>query len=137
MRNAKCFFLQSKRPLGSCQTLQLSILLCIFMSTKEEFQTLLGQNLRRLRRYKNYTVEDLGLESGLGYSQVSRIELGKRNPTAYTLLILSKSLDVCPSEFFKSINEVGSDHVQRRTVLVRPQIPIPPYVLLKIFFVNL
>jgi transcriptional regulator with XRE-family HTH domain len=79
------------------------------MSTKEEFQTLLGQNLRRLRRYKNYTVEDLGLESGLGYSQVSRIELGKRNPTAYTLFMLSKSLDVCPSEFFKSTSEGESD----------------------------
>lgn len=74
------------------------------MSTKEEFQTLLGQNLRRLRRDKNYTVEDLGLDSGLGYSQVSRIELGKRNPTAYTLFMLSKSLNVCPSEFFKPNN---------------------------------
>jgi transcriptional regulator with XRE-family HTH domain len=79
------------------------------MSTKEEFQTLLGQNLRRLRRYKNYTVEDLGLDSGLGYSQVSRIELGKRNPTAYTLLMLSKSLDVCPSEFFKSTHREPDD----------------------------
>lgn len=50
-----------------------------------------------------FTVEQLGLESGLGYSQVSRIELGKRNPTAYTLYILSKTLNVCPSEFFKPI----------------------------------
>lgn len=71
------------------------------MSTKEDFQTLLGHNVRRIRRDRNYTVEDLGFESGLGYSQVSRIELGKRNPTAYTLYLLSKALDVCPSEFFK------------------------------------
>jgi transcriptional regulator with XRE-family HTH domain len=72
------------------------------MSNKEDFQTLLGKNVRRIRIDKNYTVEDLGFESGLGYSQVSRIELGKRNPTAYTLFILSKALQVCPSEFFKS-----------------------------------
>lgn len=52
-----------------------------------------------------YTVEELGLESGLGYSQVSRIELGKRNPTAYTLYMLSKTLDVCPSEFFKPVEQ--------------------------------
>ena len=71
------------------------------MSTKEEFQTLLGFNVRRIRRNRKITVEDLGFESGLGYSQVSRIELGKRNPTAYTLYLLSKALDVCPSEFFK------------------------------------
>jgi transcriptional regulator with XRE-family HTH domain len=82
------------------------------MSTKEEFQTLLGQNVRRLRKYRNYTVEDLGLESGLGYSQVSRIELGKRNPTAYTLYMLSKALDVSPSEFFKLHNNL-SDDLQR------------------------
>jgi hypothetical protein len=75
------------------------------MSTKHEFQHLLGKNLRRVRLQKMYTVEQLGLESGLGYSQVSRIELGKRNPTAYTLFILSKTLDINPSEFFKSNNE--------------------------------
>lgn len=71
------------------------------MSTKEDFQTLLGYNVRRIRRDRKFTVEDLGFESGLGYSQVSRIELGKRNPTAFTLFMLSKALDVCPSEFFK------------------------------------
>jgi transcriptional regulator with XRE-family HTH domain len=72
------------------------------MNEKEAFQILLGQNVRRIRIDRNYTVEDLGFKSGLGYSQVSRIELGKRNPTAYTLNILSKALKVCPSEFFKT-----------------------------------
>jgi hypothetical protein len=88
-------------PFGSCSPQLCHLFSWIFMITKEEFQTLLGHNVRRIRRDKNYTVEDLGFESGLGYSQVSRIELGKRNPTAYTLLILSKALNVCPSEFFK------------------------------------
>lgn len=77
------------------------------MSTKDEFQNLLGRNLRRVRKASMITVEQLGLESGLGYSQVSRIELGKRNPTAYTLYILSKTLNVCPSEFFKPL-EIGN-----------------------------
>jgi transcriptional regulator with XRE-family HTH domain len=54
---------------------------------------------------KELTVEQLGLESGVGYSQISRIELGKRNPTAYTLFIISISLDVNPSEFFKFQNK--------------------------------
>jgi transcriptional regulator with XRE-family HTH domain len=77
------------------------------MSTKDEFQSLLGRNLRRIRKARMFTVEQLGLESGLGYSQVSRIELGKRNPTSYTLYILSKTLDVCPSEFFKPLEMGG------------------------------
>lgn len=75
------------------------------MKTKDEFQNRLGSNIRRVRQANKYTVEQLGLESGLGYSQVSRIELGKRNPTAYTLYILSKTLNVCPSEFFKPVEQ--------------------------------
>lgn len=45
------------------------------MNTREEVQTLIGKNLRRIRQHNNITVEKLGLESGIGYSQVSRIEL--------------------------------------------------------------
>lgn len=71
------------------------------MNTREDLQILIGKNLRRIRQQNNITVEKLGLDSGIGYSQVSRIELGKRNPTAYTLFILSNTLNVCPSEFFK------------------------------------
>ncbi|MCA2665045.1 MAG: helix-turn-helix transcriptional regulator [Microcystis sp. M064S2] len=71
------------------------------MCNREEFQSRLGSNIRRIRLDKELTVEQLGLESGVGYSQVSRIELGKRNPTAYTLFILSNTLEVNPDEFFK------------------------------------
>jgi transcriptional regulator with XRE-family HTH domain len=71
------------------------------MCNREEFQSRLGSNIRRIRLDKELTVEQLGLESGVGYSQVSRIELGKRNPTAYTLFILSNTLEVNPAEFFK------------------------------------
>lgn len=69
--------------------------------SKEELQSLLGNNLRRIRKEKMITVEQLGLESEIGYSQVCRIELGLRNPTAFTLFKLSKALGVCPSEFFR------------------------------------
>lgn len=71
------------------------------MCKRDEFQLVLGSNIRRIRLEKEFTVEQLGLESGIGYSQVSRIELGKRNPTAYTLFVLSNTLDVNPAEFFK------------------------------------
>lgn len=87
------------------------------MSNRNEFQTLIGKNLRSLRIKNKYTVEQLGLESGIGYSQVSRIELGKRNPTAFTLYLLSKTLNVCPCEFYKTtINnpEVTNDLYEQR-----------------------
>lgn len=73
------------------------------MSTKEEFQKTLGHNIRRLRNVKSLTLEKLALEAGVHYSQVSRIELGKRNPSAYTIYILSRTLGVNPSEFFKNL----------------------------------
>lgn len=71
------------------------------MDTKTEFKIMLGRNIRRVRNEKLFTVEKLANNSGFSYSQVSRIELGKLNPTAFTLFILSVTLDVCPSEFFK------------------------------------
>jgi transcriptional regulator with XRE-family HTH domain len=74
------------------------------MHDKQEFQKTLGQNIRRVRNGKSLTVEKLALEAGIPYSQVSRIELGKRNPSGYTLYILSKTLDVSPSVFFESSN---------------------------------
>lgn len=37
----------------------------------------------------------------MNFLSVSRIELGKRNPTAYTLFLLSNTLDVSPEELYK------------------------------------
>jgi len=71
------------------------------MTDKQVFQKVLGQNLRRLRSEKNLTIEQLALDAGLAYSQISRIELGKLNATAYTVHILSQTLGVSPSEFFR------------------------------------
>lgn len=74
------------------------------MTTKEEFQKTFGENLRRMRNGRSLTLEQLALEAGISYSQVSRIELGKRNPSGYTIYILSKTLNVCPSKFFELLN---------------------------------
>jgi transcriptional regulator with XRE-family HTH domain len=85
------------------------------MHDKQEFQKTLGQNIRRVRNGKSLTVEKLALEAGIPYSQVSRIELGKRNPSGYTLYILSKTLDVSPSVFFESSSSTNqnTDTVQK------------------------
>lgn len=74
------------------------------MKTKEEFQLELGNNVRRIRTMRNWSIEKLALETGLTYSQIGRIELGKRNPTTYTVYILTKTLNVCASEILKTID---------------------------------
>jgi transcriptional regulator with XRE-family HTH domain len=71
------------------------------MKSKDTFRLQLGRNLRRIRTGKDLTIETLALESGLAYSQISRIELGKINTTAYTVHILAHSLRVDPAEFFR------------------------------------
>lgn len=71
------------------------------MKNKETFRHQLGRNLRRLRTARNLTIETLALDSGLAYSQISRIELGKINTTAYTVYILAQALNVEPCEFYR------------------------------------
>jgi transcriptional regulator with XRE-family HTH domain len=70
------------------------------LKPKKEFQENLGKNLRRIRMLRNMTLEQLALEAGMSYSQISRIELGKINTSAYTVYILSKTLLVEPADFF-------------------------------------
>jgi transcriptional regulator with XRE-family HTH domain len=74
------------------------------MKTKEEFQAELGNNLRRIRTNRNWSIEKLALESGFTYSQICRIELGKRNPTTYTVYVLTRTLNICTSEIFQPID---------------------------------
>jgi XRE family transcriptional regulator, regulator of sulfur utilization len=74
------------------------------MKTKEEFQAELGNNLRRIRTNRNWSIEKLALETGLTYSQICRIELGKRNPTTYTVYVLTRTLNICTSEIFQPID---------------------------------
>ena len=71
------------------------------MKSKDTFRLQLGRNLRRIRTARNLTIETLALEAGLAYSQISRIELGKINTTAYTVYILSQALRVDPAEFYR------------------------------------
>lgn len=72
------------------------------MKSKETFRLQLGRNLRRIRAGRKLTIEDLALESGLAYSQISRIELGKINTTAYTVYVLALALKVEPCEFYRT-----------------------------------
>lgn len=70
------------------------------MHEKKEFQFNLGQNIRRIRTEQNLTVERLALEAGLSYSQVSRIELGKINTSAYMLYRLCVVLKINACDLF-------------------------------------
>lgn len=58
---------------------------------------LLGENVRRCRKLKGMTQEQLALEVGMERSYVSDLERGTRNPTVRALGKLADALTVDPS----------------------------------------
>lgn len=59
-----------------------------------------GKRLRELRVSKGVSMQELADLSDIEYSQISRIERGIINTGLGTILIIAKSLDVHPRDFF-------------------------------------
>lgn len=57
---------------------------------------LLGLNVRRHRKRKGMTQEQLALECGMERSYVSDLERGRRNPSVRALGRLAEALDIEP-----------------------------------------
>jgi DNA-binding Xre family transcriptional regulator len=70
---------------------------------KDQFAITLGQRIREMRIRKNLSIGQLALESGLDYTQLSRIELGKINTRVFTLYQISKALEVPLDVILKDI----------------------------------
>jgi len=61
----------------------------------------LGRNLRRLRKERELTQEEVGHRSGVHPTEVSRIEAGKRDPQVSTVERLAKALGVSASDLLR------------------------------------
>lgn len=70
---------------------------------------LVGETLRRLRKEKGKTLEQLGEEAGLGRGQLSRIENGRQEATLNTLAKILSSQGVTRREFFRRYDLVESE----------------------------
>jgi transcriptional regulator with XRE-family HTH domain len=57
---------------------------------------LLGANVRRYRKLKGMTQEELALEAGMERSYVSDLERGQRNPSVRALGRLADALSIEP-----------------------------------------
>ena len=71
--------------------------------SKNHFATQLGQKIREIRINRNMSISELAYESGLDYTQLSRIELGKINTSVFTVYQVSKALDIPMDRLFKDI----------------------------------
>lgn len=71
--------------------------------TKKHFAIQLGQKIREMRITRNMSISELALESGVDYTQLSRIELGKINTSVYTVYQIAVALDVSMDRLFREI----------------------------------
>ncbi|GAB4513522.1 MAG: hypothetical protein Tsb004_20730 [Allomuricauda sp.] len=69
-------------------------------SSEKEFLIKFGQNLRRLRKQKGFTQEQLANELDIEISQISRIERGVINTTIVTVQSIVKCLQIKANELF-------------------------------------
>ena len=61
----------------------------------------LGNNIRRIRKEKGYSMEALCNQFDLDYKQLGRIERGEINTSVIGLLKIAESLDIEIIEIFK------------------------------------
>jgi transcriptional regulator with XRE-family HTH domain len=59
-----------------------------------------GNNLRRIRKEKELSMEALANLAEIELSQIFRIETGKINPKLITILTIAKALGISPKELF-------------------------------------
>ena len=72
---------------------------------------LIGETLRRLRKERGLTLEDLRQAAGLGRGQLSRIENDKQEATLSTLAKILDCQGVSRREFFRRYDLVESEAV--------------------------
>jgi transcriptional regulator with XRE-family HTH domain len=68
-----------------------------------------GETLRRLRKERGKTLEQLGEEAGLGRGQLSRIENSRQEATLTTLAKILGSQNVSRREFFRRYDLVEGE----------------------------
>ena len=67
----------------------------------KEFISEFGKNLRKIRKSKDFTQQDLANDTGVEISQISRIERGVINTSISTANSLAKALNIKVFELFK------------------------------------
>lgn len=63
----------------------------------------LGARIKKLRKEKNMTQEDLAFEIKVDRSYMGFLERGERNPTLKTIISVSKALKTPLSELFSNL----------------------------------
>jgi len=60
----------------------------------------IGKRIKELRETSGLSINQLARQASIGQSTLSYIEMGTKNPTVETLLLICKGLGITPVEFF-------------------------------------
>ena len=71
------------------------------MKEIKDWTTIIGNNIRRLRRIHNETQAELGMVIGYGATTVANYENGARLPDLITAYIISQHYQVCIEELLQ------------------------------------
>lgn len=67
-------------------------------------QTILGAQIRKLRKEREWSQEDLAAASGLHWTYIGQVERGERNLTLQSLNAIAKALKTKLSELFACLD---------------------------------
>jgi transcriptional regulator with XRE-family HTH domain len=76
---------------------------------KQEVANIVGSRIRSIRQSKGLTIEQLAFETGVEYTQLSRIERGRINTSVFQLYMISKALSINFSEIISGLDGVQFD----------------------------
>lgn len=67
-----------------------------------------GEVIRRLRKDRGWTQEQLGFEADIRRTFVSELEIGNQQPSITTIFKIAKALKIKPSELIELVESVLS-----------------------------
>lgn len=75
----------------------------------EGIKVAIGDNLKRLRRDRNWTQSDLADASGVMPGQLSKIELNKADPKLQTIYSIINALECSPNALLSDVDDLNLD----------------------------
>ncbi len=76
---------------------------------KTEVANIVGSRIRKIRQSKGLTIKKLALETGVEYTQLSRIERGQINTSVFQLFLISRALNINFSEIINGLDGIQFD----------------------------
>ncbi|HAM35173.1 MAG TPA: hypothetical protein DEB40_12870 [Elusimicrobia bacterium] len=77
--------------------------LCLSPEEISLIRETLGNNIRRLRKRRSRTIEELSHMAGIHGTFLGHIELGRRLPSIHTLIRIARVLEVLPAALLAGV----------------------------------